>query len=265
MRARVRLAVGGFAVAAVLAVLPTEGGAQLSARIAAVEDGTVRFGYRARPEVEVCEQGVRMGERQIWWRSRYGEDDRGTCRSGYVEVDVRRVASAVRSVDIVRDFGPAGAGVVDLGEVEPRAAVEALTAIAHDRAAGDGAEDAVLPAFLADVQDPWAEFLALARDGSVRTDVRKTTIFWLGQAAADVATEGLTALAFEDDEEQDIRDAAVFALSQRPADQAVPALVQLAREADQAETRRTALFWLAQSDDPRVVAFFEEILLGRAP
>ncbi len=35
------------------------------------------------------------------------------------------------------------------------------------------------------------------------------------------------------------------------------------REAAQAETRRSALFWLAQSEDPRVVPFLEEILVGR--
>jgi hypothetical protein len=37
----------------------------------------------------------------------------------------------------------------------------------------------------------------------------------------------------------------------------------LARTAREAETRRAAMFWLAQSDDERVVAFFEEVLLGR--
>lgn len=29
------------------------------------------------------------------------------------------------------------------------------------------------------------------------------------------------------------------------------------------ETRRSAMFWLAESEDERVYAFFEEILLGR--
>jgi hypothetical protein len=28
------------------------------------------------------------------------------------------------------------------------------------------------------------------------------------------------------------------------------------------KTRKAALFWLAQSDDPRVPSFFEKILLG---
>jgi len=39
--------------------------------------------------------------------------------------------------------------------------------------------------------------------------------------------------------------------------------MKLARTAKQAKTRRTAMFWLARSSDPRVVPFFEEILLGK--
>ncbi len=55
----------------------------------------------------------------------------------------------------------------------------------------------------------------------------------------------------------------MFALSQRPTDEGVPILMDVARTATQAETRRSAMFWLAESEDPRVVAFFEEVLLGR--
>ena len=57
--------------------------------------------------------------------------------------------------------------------------------------------------------------------------------------------------------------AAVFALSQRPDDEAVPILMDVARTAADAETRRTAMFWLAQSEDDRVLSFFESILTGR--
>ncbi|MDA0329009.1 MAG: hypothetical protein O2958_08380 [Gemmatimonadetes bacterium] len=65
------------------------------------------------------------------------------------------------------------------------------------------------------------------------------------------------------DEDQDIRNAAIFSLSQRPDNEAIPSLMEVARAGNQAETRRTAMFWLAQSDDERVVRFFEDILLGR--
>ena len=63
-------------------------------------------------------------------------------------------------------------------------------------------------------------------------------------------------------EAQGIRDAAVFALSQRPEGESLPALMSLAKEAEHADTRRSALFWLAQSDDPAVPEFFAEILAG---
>jgi hypothetical protein len=39
--------------------------------------------------------------------------------------------------------------------------------------------------------------------------------------------------------------------------------MELSRTGDQAATRRAAMFWLAQSGDDRVIAFFEEILLAR--
>ena len=43
----------------------------------------------------------------------------------------------------------------------------------------------------------------------------------------------------------------------------VEPLMELARTAREAETRRAAMFWLAQSEDPRVLSIFEEIQLGR--
>jgi HEAT repeat protein len=49
-------------------------------------------------------------------------------------------------------------------------------------------------------------------------------------------------------------------LSQRSADEAVPALIQIAKRNPDPEVRRTALFWLGQSEDPRALALFEEIL-----
>ncbi len=42
----------------------------------------------------------------------------------------------------------------------------------------------------------------------------------------------------------------------------VPILMEVARTAKSADTRSSAMFWLAQSEDERVYAFFEEILMG---
>jgi HEAT repeat protein len=53
---------------------------------------------------------------------------------------------------------------------------------------------------------------------------------------------------------------AVFALSQRPTDDAVPGLIRIARTNGDGAIRRKAVFWLGQTDEPRAMALFEDIL-----
>jgi hypothetical protein len=43
----------------------------------------------------------------------------------------------------------------------------------------------------------------------------------------------------------------------------VPILIRIAKTNKDPEIRRRALFWLGQSDDPRALALFEEILTKR--
>jgi HEAT repeat protein len=52
----------------------------------------------------------------------------------------------------------------------------------------------------------------------------------------------------------------VFALSQRPKDEAVPALLQVARTSRDPRLRKSAIFWLGQTDDARALAYFEDVL-----
>ncbi len=63
-------------------------------------------------------------------------------------------------------------------------------------------------------------------------------------------------------EDLELRKHAVFALSQRPDEESLPALLRLARTHSHPEIRATAMFWLSQKDDPRVLELFEEILFG---
>lgn len=261
-RARV-LAWIGLSASAALSVSTGGISAQIDQGVAEVGEGTVRFAYATRPGVEICDQGVHMGTHQIWWRSRGDGDDQSGCRVGLAEVELRVRSGLVRGIELVRDRGDRGPAALDLGEVSAAEAGRFLLSLAHDGATGDAAKEAILPAMLADVEGLWRELLVIARDRTVDEDVRKSTLFWLGQEAAEAATAGLTDVALDEGEEQEIRDSAIFALSQRPDHEAVPLLMELARTGDQAETRKTAMFWLAQSDDERVVRFFEEILLGR--
>jgi HEAT repeat protein len=117
-----------------------------------------------------------------------------------------------------------------------------------------------MPAMLADSVQIWPDLLKLAKNPDVNTEVRRSAVFWVGQAAARAATAGLVEVVGDAAVNQDVREAAVFALSQRPHDEGVPALIATARTANDARIRKSAIFWLGQTDDPRALAYFEEIL-----
>jgi HEAT repeat protein len=85
-------------------------------------------------------------------------------------------------------------------------------------------------------------------------------VFWLGQAAGDAATKGLTEIVEDGGQDREVRESAVFALSQRPHDEGVPVLIKIAKENKDPDLRRKAIFWLGQSDDPRALSLFEELL-----
>lgn len=251
-------------VTAVLVALGAAGGvsAQIGPRIESVRDGTVRFAYEVKPGVEICDRGIRVDDRRMTWRSR-GSDE-ALCLTDVAEVDVELRDGLVRDVRVVRPLDDRPDDLVlELGEVPAREVVDFLLGLAYAGATSKGAQEAVFPTTLADVDEVWRDLIAVARDRSIHRGVRKNALFWIGQEAADAATDGLSEVALAEDEDQEVREAAIFALSQRPENQAIGALIEVARSAEQAESRRTAMFWLAQSEDPRVVSFFEQVLLGR--
>jgi HEAT repeat protein len=92
--------------------------------------------------------------------------------------------------------------------------------------------------------------------------VRESAIFWLGQEAGVKSIEGLEDFIVDDEEDLELREHAVFAISQRDSDEAIPSLMRIATSHEYPQLRKTALFWLAQHDDDRVLDLFEEILEG---
>ena len=100
--------------------------------------------------------------------------------------------------------------------------------------------------------------VASARQGTT-THVRGQALFWLAQRAGDKAI-GVITDAIANDPETDVKRRAVFALSQLPKDDGVPRLIQVARTHTNPVVRKQAMFWLGQSNDPRALKFFEEIL-----
>jgi hypothetical protein len=92
--------------------------------------------------------------------------------------------------------------------------------------------------------------------------VRGQALFWLAQRAGREALAAISG-AIDNDPDTEVKKKAVFALSQMPADEGVPRLLEIARNNRNPEVRKQAMFWLGQSNDPRAVKFFEDILLRK--
>ncbi|MFN2397606.1 MAG: HEAT repeat domain-containing protein [Gemmatimonadaceae bacterium] len=248
-------------------LVPALSAQSIAERVAKAPDGAVRMTFATRPGI--CGHGddnvtIRRGTRIS--NDRWSSDD--VERDNYCEEGPARVVMSVRGgrVASVRTYVGGNwrqrSDVTDLGVVSARAAADYLIQLA---ASGDAraARDAIFPATIADSSDVSPELLRIARDERRPRDARKQAVFWVSQAAGDSATKGLSELAESDDVDRDVREHAVFALSQRPRDEGVPALIRIARTNKDPEVRRKAIFWLGQSDDPRALALFEELILGK--
>ena len=149
----------------------------------------------------------------------------------------------------------------DLGP-QPAPEVAAYLLELVDRTRDDDiATDALSGAAIADAAI-WPQLLLLARDRGRDDELRETALFWLGQAAGNAVAPDLEDIIADDDEDSDLREHAVFVLDQAltGSDTLVPTLSRIARENPHPDVRRSAMFWLSQHDDPRVVGFFERIL-----
>lgn len=102
------------------------------------------------------------------------------------------------------------------------------------------------------------ELIRLARRDADR-DVRKHSLFWLGQKAGEKVA-GELQRAVDEDPDDDVRQHAVFAISQLPAERSVPILIDLVKTHERPSVRKRALFWLTQTGDQRALDLIEEIL-----
>lgn len=114
---------------------------------------------------------------------------------------------------------------------------------------------------LSETREPEAipELIRVARTDA-DPQVRGEALFWMAQKAGNKVA-GAILEAIEDDPETEVKKRAVFALSEMPEDQGVPLLIQLARTHKNPAVRKEAVFWLGQSEDPRALAFLEDVLL----
>ncbi|MBA3343664.1 MAG: HEAT repeat domain-containing protein [Gemmatimonadaceae bacterium] len=238
-------------------------------RVAGAPDGKVRFTFAARPDI--CGHGTFITRRnesnsRMTWSSTDNEDVEYAefCDENPVRIvlDVRGGSISKIRTYVGGRWRPARSTVTDLGNVSTREATDFLLGLASSDRDRVGRE-AVFPMTLADSVVVWPGLLRLARDAGKPPETRKQAVFWLGQAAGESITANLATLANEDDVDTQIREQAVFALSQRRNAEGVPALIQIARSNRNPSVRKKAMFWLGQTNDPRAVALFEEILTRR--
>jgi HEAT repeat protein len=148
----------------------------------------------------------------------------------------------------------------DLGTVRPREAADYFINLAERTGHAGLTGDLLLPSVLADSVTIWPSLLRLARTPTASQETRTQAVFWLSQAAGAAAGDALDSIAHDDRGDREVRKQAIFALSQRSHNEGVPALIRIARANKDPELRKTALFWLGQSEDPRALDLFEEIL-----
>jgi len=240
----------------------------LERRVAAAPDGSVRFSFAAKPGVYGngrnmiswdCDKG-NCHNRQVDGNWDDHDDWDMPCDSGPVRVALTKSGGRITDLRVyVGGEWRANTAATDLGIVSTKDAATYLLALAL-KDESRASEKAIFPAVLADSVTIWPDLLKIAKADNVSRKVRRSAVFWLGQAAGDAATRGLSDLVEDGSADREVRETAVFALSQRPKDEGVPALIRIAKQNKDPDLRRKAIFWLGQSDDPRALALFEELL-----
>ncbi|MGH7651998.1 MAG: HEAT repeat domain-containing protein [Gemmatimonadaceae bacterium] len=258
-----------IAVAALVCLAAAASGQSIASKVANVANGTVRMSFAARPGICGSGNSIRTGGRgsmnwgDNWNTSRDVEWD-SECATGPARIvlDRRNGELADLRFYVGGRWRPAGSDVVDLGNVPAREAADYLLSIAQsDR--GRMGEKAIFPATIADSADVWPTLIRMARNTDLPRPTRTQSVFWLGQAAGEAATSDLNTLVLDNSVDREVREQAVFALSQRPRDEGVPALIAIARTNKDPEIRKKAIFWLGQSNDPRAIDLFEQLLTSK--
>ena len=234
--------IGGLVATAPLAAQST------ADRIAATE-GEVRLSYGTKPGV--CGDG----RNNINTGSSIHRDTREWCEPGPARMQLTVRGGRVVDADLaVGGRWEDGRIALDLGRVAAPLAAEVLLTLAA--VARDDGGKLVMGAAVADSATVWPTLLDLAKTPSVSEDTRESATLWLGFAAGD-------ALGPDDEaEDDDVRESAIFALSQRPKNEAVPALTRVAEGDHPVHLRKSALFWLGQTDRKRAISVYEGILTG---
>lgn len=217
--------------------------------------GVVRFEFDARPDAWGDGKRWHMGE--VRPRDHHGC---AKCTNGPVRVTLRVDAGRLYDLDgqVGGDWKTPGR---DVGPVAARVAMDYLLSLVEGGALDtDSGEEALGAAVAADADLPWQRLLRIGDDRTRDPDIRSTAIFWVAREAGLRAAEAIEDIAVRSDEDTEVQEAAIFALTQLPEDRSTDVLLRIARENRNPALIQTVYFWLGQSEDPRVLRHFEEVL-----
>jgi len=214
-------------------------------------NGSVVFEFAARSDV--------WGDGESWYmRSIMSSDRSCECTNGPMIVELVVEDGQVSQVHS-QVGGERGSGDY-IGTASSTAAAEYLLGLAA-RLPEESAEEAMQAAVAAKDAETWPALLDIARNQSRPSDIRSTALFWVAHEAGTAAADQLEEIAVASGEDTDVQEAAVFAITQLPDDRGTDLLLDIARENKNPDIIQTVYFWLGQTDDPRAITLFEEVLL----
>jgi hypothetical protein len=145
-----------------------------------------------------------------------------------------------------------------LGNSRGRRGFDALRRVMREDPSVDVRKSAIFGLSQSSVPETLDTLANIARADS-EPRLRSEALFWLAQKAGRKVSATI-AERIDQDPDTDVKKKAVFALSQFPKDEGVPLLINVARTNRNTEVRKQAMFWLGQSNDPRAIDFFAEVL-----
>jgi HEAT repeat protein len=247
-------------------------------RVARAPDGIVRVQYASR--AGACGDGrgmIALGHAFFMesMQSYGGHWTADQCRPGPVRVALSVAGGRVTQLKTyVGGSWSAGSGrITDLGVIASAEAAEFFFGLVPQLDGARNRDRLLLPAVLADDPGAVQRLTVLARDPARPRDTRRESIQWmglLGDASVVPTLVGFVrqapasaARADDDDDEgpgeEGIGTAAIGALSFVQNHAGIPALIDFAR-GGQVWARRSAVFWLGQSGDPRALAVLHTII-----
>ncbi len=163
-----------------------------------------------------------------------------------------------RLIEIASGHGPEklrSSAIFWLGQQDEEAAFVTLTGLYHQLQDTELREKIIFSVGQQKHPDAPGWLLERVGDESASMKLRESALFWLGQRSDSPAV--LTGL-YQNVADRDLKERLIFAYSQN--EELLGQLIEVAKRETDSDLRRSALFWLGQSNDPAAIAYLEQLI-----